>query len=266
MSREQVFTLEATPLKYGRGAAGDAGWELERLGVKRAMLVSDPGVVAAGITDRVRQAIEASGISVEVWSSARVEPTADSFAEAAAFAVDGGFDGFVGLGGGSSIDTAKVSDLICTHGGEIMEYVNPPVGEGRKPPSPLKPLLAIPTTCGSGAEATTVAILDIPEQKVKTGISHRYLRPDQAIVDPVADRVAAGRGRRLVRARRDLPRGRVVHRQAVLARAMHRRHRETGRPIRARRRSRTSGRRRRWSTAAATCATRSRATTRRAAG
>jgi hydroxyacid-oxoacid transhydrogenase len=184
VSREQVFTLEATPLKYGRGAAGDAGWELERLGVKRAMLVSDPGVVAAGITDRVRAAIEAAGIETEVWSSARVEPTADSFGEAAAFAADGGFDGFVGIGGGSSIDTAKVSDLISTHGGEIMEYVNPPVGEGRKPPSALKPLLAIPTTCGSGAEATTVAILDIPEQKVKTGISHRYLRPDQAIVDP----------------------------------------------------------------------------------
>ena len=184
MTREQVFTLEATPLKFGRGAAGDAGWELERLGVKRAMLASDPGVVAAGITDRVREAIEAAGIETEVWASARVEPTADSFAEAAAFAVDGGFDGFVGVGGGSSIDTAKVSDLIATHGGEIMEYVNPPVGEGRKPPSPLKPLLAIPTTCGSGAEATTVAILDIPEQRVKTGISHRYLRPNQAIVDP----------------------------------------------------------------------------------
>jgi hydroxyacid-oxoacid transhydrogenase len=184
VSHESVFTLEATPLKYGRGAADDAGWELDRLGVKRAMLVSDPGVVAAGITDRVREAIEASGIETEVWSSARVEPTADSFAEAAAFAVDGGFDGFVGIGGGSSIDTAKVSDLISTHGGEIMEYVNPPVGEGRKPPSALKPLLAVPTTCGSGAEATTVAILDIPEQKVKTGISHRYLRPDQAIVDP----------------------------------------------------------------------------------
>jgi len=192
VSREQVFTLEATPLKYGRGAADDAGWELERLGVKRAMLVSDPGVVAAGITDRVREAIEAAGIETAVWSSARVEPTADSFGEAAAFAADGGFDGFVGIGGGSSIDTAKVSDLISTHGGEIMEYVNPPVGEGRKPPSPLQPLLAIPTTCGSGAEATTVAILDIPEQKVKTGISHRYLRPDQAIVDPsLTDTLAA---------------------------------------------------------------------------
>ncbi len=184
MSREQVFTLEATPLKYGRGASADAGWELERLGVKRAMLVSDPGVAGAGITDRVRASIEASGIEVEVWDRARVEPTADSFAEAAAFAVDGDFDGFVGVGGGSSIDTAKVSDLIATHGGEIMDYVNAPVGEGRKPPSRLRPLLAIPTTCGSGAEATTVAILDIPEQHVKTGISHRHLRPDQAIVDP----------------------------------------------------------------------------------
>jgi len=184
VSREQVFTLEVTPLKYGRGAFADAGWELERLGVKRAMLVSDPGVSEAGITGRVRERIEASGIETEVWDRARVEPTADSFGEAAAFAVDGGFDGFVGIGGGSSIDTAKVSDLISSHGGEIMDYVNPPVGDGRKPPSPLKPLMAIPTTCGSGAEATTVAILDIPAQRVKTGISHRYLRPDQAIVDP----------------------------------------------------------------------------------
>jgi len=66
----------------------------------------------------------------------------------------------------------------------VMAYVNAPVGEGRKPPSPLRPHLAIPTTSGTGAEATTVAVLDIPEQRVKTGISHRYLRPAQAIVDP----------------------------------------------------------------------------------
>jgi alcohol dehydrogenase class IV len=65
-----------------------------------------------------------------------------------------------------------------------MDYVNPPVGAGKKPPSPLKPHLAIPTTSGTGSEATTVAVLDIPDLKVKTGISHRYLRPDQAIVDP----------------------------------------------------------------------------------
>jgi hydroxyacid-oxoacid transhydrogenase len=184
LPREQVFTLEATPLKFGRGAADEAGWELERLGVRRAMLISDPGVVEAGITDRVRSRVEAAGVDFEVWDRVRVEPTLDSFQEAAAFAVDGGFDGFVAVGGGSSIDTAKAADLIASCGGELMAYVNPPVGEGRAPSGPLRPLLAIPTTCGSGAEATSVAVLDVPELRVKTGISHRYLRPDQAIVDP----------------------------------------------------------------------------------
>jgi len=82
------------------------------------------------------------------------------------------------------MDTAKVADLITTHPAPVMDYVNPPVGGGRKPPAPLKPHLAIPTTCGTGSEATTVAVLDIPDQRIKTGISHRYLRPAQAIVDP----------------------------------------------------------------------------------
>ncbi|HEX2729430.1 MAG TPA: hydroxyacid-oxoacid transhydrogenase [Rubrobacteraceae bacterium] len=182
---ETIFTMEATPLKYGPGASDEAGWELKRMGVKRVMLVSDPGVVKANITGRIQEQIEAEGIEVEVWDRSRVEPTADSFQAAADFAVEGNFDGFVAVGGGSSIDTAKVSDLIATHGGEIIEYVNPPVGGGKKPPGPLKPLLAIPTTSGTGAEATTVAILDIPEQKVKTGISHAYMRPNRGIVDPL---------------------------------------------------------------------------------
>ena len=183
-AKEQIFTLEATPLKFGPGSSAEAGWELKRLGVSRAMLVTDPGVREAGIADRVRESIEAEGIACEVFDRARVEPTADSFQEAADFAVDGKFDGFVGVGGGSSLDTAKVADLVATHPAEIMAYVNPPVGEGRKPPGPLKPLLAIPTTAGTGSEATSVAILDIPDQRVKTGISHRYLRPTQAVVDP----------------------------------------------------------------------------------
>jgi hydroxyacid-oxoacid transhydrogenase len=181
---ETIFTMEATPLKYGPGASEEVGWEIKRMDVERVMLVSDPGVVEVGITGRIQELIEAEGIEVEVWERARVEPTAESFQEAADFAVEGDFDGFVAVGGGTSIDTAKVSDLIATHGGEIMDYVNPPVGGGKAPPSPLKPLLAIPTTSGTGAEATTVAILDIPEQRVKSGISHEYLRPDRGLVDP----------------------------------------------------------------------------------
>ncbi len=183
--RETVFTMEATPIKYGRGAAEEVGWEVRRLRMGRVMLVSDPGVIQAGITGRIVELIEAEGVEVEVWDRSRVEPTADSLQAAADFARDGGFDGFVAVGGGTSIDTAKVSDLIATHGGEIMDYVNAPVGDGKKPPSPLKPLLAVPTTAGTGAEATTVAILDIPDQRVKTGISHQYLRPDRGLVDPL---------------------------------------------------------------------------------
>jgi hydroxyacid-oxoacid transhydrogenase len=184
MARETIFTLEATPIKYGPGAVADAGWEMQRLRAHRVLLVTDPGVVGAGHAERVRRSLQDAGIEVVVYDRARVEPTLDSFQDAADFALDADVEGFVSVGGGSSIDTAKVANLIVSHPAAVMEYVNPPIGEGRRPPAPLKPHLAIPTTSGTGSEATTVAVLDIPDKQVKTGISHRYLRPDQAIVDP----------------------------------------------------------------------------------
>jgi hydroxyacid-oxoacid transhydrogenase len=183
-THETIFTMEATPVKFGRGASADAGWELKRLGVRRAMLVTDPGVAAVGYPEKIKASIEAEGIEVVLYGRARVEPTIDSLQDAVDYALEHEVDGFVSVGGGSSIDTAKVANLVSTHPAPVMDYVNPPVGEGRKPPEPLRPHLAIPTTSGTGSEATTVAVLDIPELKVKTGISHRYLRPTQAIVDP----------------------------------------------------------------------------------
>jgi hydroxyacid-oxoacid transhydrogenase len=183
-SHETIFTMEATPVKYGAGASGDAGWELKRLGVKRAMLVTDPGVAALGHPERIKGLIEAEGIEVVMYDRARVEPTIESLQDAADFAIEHEVDGFVSVGGGSSMDTAKVANLVSTHPAPVMDYVNAPVGEGKKPPSPLRPHLAIPTTSGTGSEATTVAVLDIPAIKLKTGISHRYLRATQAIVDP----------------------------------------------------------------------------------
>jgi hydroxyacid-oxoacid transhydrogenase len=181
---ETIFTMEATPVKFGTGASDDAGWELKRLGVKRAMLVTDPGVAALGHPARIKGLIEAEGIEVIVYDLARVEPTIESLQDAADFALEHRVDGFVSVGGGSSIDTAKVANLVSTHPAPVMDYVNPPVGKGKQPPSPLRPHLAIPTTSGTGSEATTVAVLDIPDLKLKTGISHRYLRATQAIVDP----------------------------------------------------------------------------------
>lgn len=182
--RETVFTLEATPVKFGPGAVADAGWELKRLGVRRVLLVTDPGVAALGYADRVEALAVAEGIEVVRFDDSRVEPALDSFQLAADTAVEHDVDGFLSIGGGSAIDTAKVANLVASHPAPVMDYVNAPVGGGRKPPSPLMPHLAIPTTSGTGSEATTVAVLDIPELKVKSGISHRYLRPSQAIVDP----------------------------------------------------------------------------------
>jgi hydroxyacid-oxoacid transhydrogenase len=183
-THETIFTMEATPVKFGRGSSADAGWELRRLGVHRAMLVTDPGVAAVGYPEQIKRSIEAEGIEVVLYDRARVEPTIDSFQAAVDHALEHEVDGFVSVGGGSSIDTAKVANLVSTHPAPVLDYVNPPIGEGRKPPTPLKPHLAIPTTSGTGSEATTVAVLDIPDLKVKSGISHRYLRPTQAIVDP----------------------------------------------------------------------------------
>lgn len=187
---ETIFTIEATPVKFGAGASRDAGWELARLGVRRAFVVVDPGV--RGVAGPILESLRAAGAELIEWDDVETEPSLEALDRAVQAAREANPDGFVAIGGGSAIDTAKVANLLATHGGEIMDYVNPPVGGGKKPPSPLRPLLAIPTTSGSGSEATTVAILDLPDLGIKTGISHRALRPTQAIVDPELTRSAPG--------------------------------------------------------------------------
>ena len=182
--RETVFTIEATPVKFGPGASAEVGYEARRLGLGRVLVVADPALEAAGVLARVLGALAAAGVETVVYDEIRVEPTVDSMRAAADFTARQSVDGIVALGGGSTIDHAKVANLLATHGGEILDYVNPPIGAGRTPPGPLMPLLALPTTAGSGSEATTVAVLDLPDLKVKTGISHRTMRPAYAIVDP----------------------------------------------------------------------------------
>lgn len=181
---ETIFTIEATPVKFGPGAAADAGWELRRLGVGRAFVVFDPRLEGLGVVERLLESLHAQGIETVTYGDIHVEPTLDAMRDAGEHAARSGADGFVALGGGSTIDTAKVANLLATHGGDLLDYVNAPVGEGRAPPGPLRPLLAIPTTSGSGSEATTVAVLDLPDLGLKSGVSHRFLRPAQALVDP----------------------------------------------------------------------------------
>jgi len=183
---ETVFTYGAPQLKFGPGASAEIGHDLAQLGdVRRVLVVTDPGVAAAGLPERVADQMARSGLEVVVFDGTHVEPTDASLRQAADFATEHGpFDAYVAVGGGSSIDTAKAANLLTTCGGELQDYLNPPIGEGRAPSGPLRPLVAVPTTTGTGSESTTVCVLDVLDLHVKTGISHPRLRPVAAVVDP----------------------------------------------------------------------------------
>lgn len=182
---ETVFTYAAPSLKFGTGAADEVGHDLASYGARRVLLVTDPGVAATGHPARLAELIGRRGIEVVTFDRARVEPTDASMIEAIDFARDAGpFDAVLAVGGGSSIDTAKACNLLLTNPGDLMDYVNAPVGKATAPAHPLLPLVAIPTTTGTGAESTTICVLDVLSLHVKTGISHAALRPRMAIVDP----------------------------------------------------------------------------------
>ncbi len=186
---ESVFTYGAPQLKFGPGAADEIGYDLSLTGAKRVLVVTDPGVASTGHPQRVADLMTQFGIEARVFDGAHVEPTDESMEQAIAFARENGpWDAIVAVGGGSSIDTAKAVNLMTTNPGQLMDYINKPVGGGKAPVNPLKPLVAVPTTTGTGAESTTICVLDVLSLKVKTGISHARLRPTLAVVDPALTR------------------------------------------------------------------------------
>jgi alcohol dehydrogenase class IV len=185
MPAETVFTYGAPQLIYGAGSSAEIGFALSRLTTRRVLVLTDPGVAATGAPQRVLDQLKPYGIEAGLFDRVHVEPTDASLTEAIdAARADGPWDAFVAVGGGSTIDTAKAVNLMLTNPGELMEYVNPPVGGGRAPTVALRPLVAVPTTTGTGAESTTICVLDVLSLKVKTGISHAWLRPTLAVVDP----------------------------------------------------------------------------------
>jgi alcohol dehydrogenase class IV len=182
---ETIITMEMTPIKFGPGATNEVGYDLKRLGVRRALIVTDKGVMSLGLPERVRTLLQDEGISADIYDDVHVEPTDKSFEAISSFVQGRDYDGFVAIGGGSSIDSAKAANLFTTYPAPLSDYLNKPIGKGLPVPGPLKPLVAMPTTAGTGSETTAVAILDVLALKVKTGISHRYLRPSLAVIDPL---------------------------------------------------------------------------------
>ncbi|MBD1147537.1 iron-containing alcohol dehydrogenase [Pelagibacterales bacterium SAG-MED31] len=182
--KEKVFGLDATQLKFGQQSLNELSWEIKKFKPKIILLVIDPALKKFNINKKIINQIKVTKIQYKIYQQIKIEPSLDSLEAASEFAKKNKFDLIIAVGGGSTIDTAKVINLIKVCKGEVMDYVNQPIGKGKKPNKKLLPLIAIPTTSGSGSEATTVAVLDIPELKLKTGISHTLLRPSLALVDP----------------------------------------------------------------------------------
>ena len=192
MALESVINVSSSNIKFGAGATQEVGFDMKELGVTRVLVVTDKNVAKMPPVSIVLEALQDEGLEAELYSNTYVEPTDASLGEAIDFAVKGNFDGFIGVGGGSSMDTAKVANLYSTYPSDFLDYVNAPIGKAIPVPGPLKPMACIPTTAGTGSETTGVAIFDIVSMHAKTGIASRAIRPTLAIVDPENTRTLPG--------------------------------------------------------------------------
>ena len=183
MLLDTAYEIATSNIRFGPGTTKEIGMDLKDLGLQRVMVLTDPNLREQAPVQTALAAIAEAGVEYALFDQVRVEPTDASFKAAIAYAQQG-FDGFVAVGGGSVMDTAKAANVYTTYPADFLTYVNAPIGRGEPVPGPLKPLIAVPTTAGTGSETTGVAIFDFVEMKAKTGMAHRYMRPTLGIVDP----------------------------------------------------------------------------------
>ena len=185
MSKDIAFEMAVSSVRFGVGVTREVGMDLAEIGARLVLVLTDPTVRMLAPVQTVLESLERHGVPFALYSGVRVEPSDESFLDAIAFARERPYDAFVAVGGGSTIDTAKAVNLYTTHPpADFLDYVNPPVGKGLPVPGPLKPLMAIPTTAGTGSETTGVAIFDLTTMRAKTGIANRLLKPTLGYLDP----------------------------------------------------------------------------------
>jgi hydroxyacid-oxoacid transhydrogenase len=188
MTFETAFSMDTSSVKYGPGVTREVGHDMRQMGARRIMVVTDPGLTASEPVAVTLEALRDAGLDAVLFDQARVEPTDVSLQEAVRFAVDGRFDGYLAVGGGSSIDTAKAADLYASCPADFLAYVNPPLGEGRPVQGKMAPLIAVPTTAGTGSETTGVVVFDLLALRAKTAIRQRAARPALGVIDPLNTR------------------------------------------------------------------------------
>ncbi len=184
MEQDIAFEMAASSIRFGWGVTREVGMDLADRGARRVIVVTDPVLRELPPVATVLTALDEAAVPYALFDRVQIEPTDASFQEAIAFAIAEEADAFVAVGGGSTIDTAKAANLYATYPADFLDYVNAPIGKGLPVPAPLKPLIAIPTTAGTGSETTGTAIFDLVSMHAKTGIAHRNLKPTLGIIDP----------------------------------------------------------------------------------
>jgi hydroxyacid-oxoacid transhydrogenase len=185
-SPEYAFEMASSSVRFGRGVTKEIGQDMIAMGLtKNVCVVTDPYMATLPPLLAVVESLKKANISFEVFDQVAVEPTDSSLQMAISHCKRKNFDAFIAVGGGSVIDTAKAANVyMCHPNNEFLDFVNAPVGKGMPIPGKLKPLIAVPTTAGTGSETTGVSIFDHTPTGAKTGIRDRALRPVLGLIDP----------------------------------------------------------------------------------
>ncbi|KAF8970510.1 Hydroxyacid-oxoacid transhydrogenase, mitochondrial [Entomortierella lignicola] len=183
---EYAFEMASSTMRFGEGVTREVGQDLANMKAQKVLVMTDPNIAKLPVMKTVIDSLKANGVPYVVYDRTRAEPTDKSFQDAIDFTKAHKPDVFLAVGGGSVMDTCKAANLYLHYpDADLLEFVNAPIGKGSVIYKTLSPLIAIPTTAGTGSETTGTAIFDYKPLNVKTGIASRKLRPTLGLVDPL---------------------------------------------------------------------------------